>query len=581
MKRLVFFILFVIISFGAFAHTDDSFYFTVEGYVTDINSDDVFDNFPVIVFPDISDTTNKYTVYTNDEGYYFLTIKMFDSTKVLLTVRGFCDNGWNKYSDTVVANAGIYKKNFSICHDPNWFMQEFVLQGFVIDSTTSQPVENHPVIITNNNISDFSDTYTTDYNGFYTDTFVVNIFDTLKFNISTYSFCDDVLKRVTYSYCEKYQNKAKVDFNICAENNFDWTVKFYHKVYPVSNKVYFSEVSNFTADSVFWDFGDRTFGEGFDVLHQYEGGSYKVKMIAYFDGESKEYIDRVVVGKSFALDGEVFASGHLLNSGYLVAVEGDKNSYSVMDVCKIKNGKFNFDEVLRGDYYFYAIPDFDIDTLYFPKFIGTYPDGNYEWQNVEPYVIDNINNHIVIDLFRNDDVYFGHNSIGFSATKDLIYKYDVVNVVLYDSQNIPLNSIPITSTDFVGFDNLPDGKYSVKVEVPGCFSKPYNFYLNSNVKPNITYYYTDDEIIDYYVGGIDVVETNFEIFPNPFSEKISIKSDKYPLDVEIYNSLGQLIEQKQIQSSEFVLTNDFSEGIYIIVLKNEDEILGRKVIIKK
>lgn len=60
------------------------------------------------------------------------------------------------------------------------------------------------------------------------------------------------------------------------------------------------------------------------------------------------------------------------------------------------------------------------------------------------------------------------------------------------------------------------------------------------------------------------------VFPNPFTNEINIKADNMNFDVSIYNSLGQLMLEKNISMNDSnISTDELSDGMYIIIIKNE------------
>jgi hypothetical protein len=59
-----------------------------------------------------------------------------------------------------------------------------------------------------------------------------------------------------------------------------------------------------------------------------------------------------------------------------------------------------------------------------------------------------------------------------------------------------------------------------------------------------------------------------ELFPNPFQEHLSIKSDEL-FDVKLVNNLGQLISQSSSKTEHNFATEKLSSGIYFVVLTFE------------
>ena len=64
--------------------------------------------------------------------------------------------------------------------------------------------------------------------------------------------------------------------------------------------------------------------------------------------------------------------------------------------------------------------------------------------------------------------------------------------------------------------------------------------------------------------------------------QVSINLSKEIIDAElmIFNSIGQLFNSQNINTFPFTLdTSNFSDGVYYIALKNENEIYTSKVVI--
>ncbi|MBN2891314.1 MAG: T9SS type A sorting domain-containing protein [Bacteroidales bacterium] len=581
MKRSVIIIL-LFASLKLLSSTDGTV-FTISGYVSNMSGNEVYDNFPVIVYPNSNDTTKKFTVYTNNDGFYYFTHLYENQETALVVVRGYCGNNWKSYTELAEVIVGETIVDFRICHNPNWFMKNIVIKGQVFDSINNLPVPEHDVFITFEKGQAMSHSLKTNLDGFYCDTININSLDSLNFNISTYTFCNKgyefIYKRINGLFCDLIE----VNFNICTESNPEWTIAFYYEIFNSSNEVYFSQISNFEADSVYWDFGDGLEGKGKEIFHLYTPGSYKVNMTVFKNEEKKTYSERVIIGKTISLTGNVYASGVPLKNGYVIAVASTEwdLSFSLIDVCEIKNGHFKYDAILKGEYFFYAFPNFELDTLYFPKYIGTYHDMEYSWANSKPIDVQSNINNFRIDLIKNEDIYVGENSVNFNIDSLLFYNFEAVNVVLYNSKKEPINSLCLNSLSTKSFDYLPDGKYDIVLEIPGYEANVCTFELKSNDELYVNFFLNND-IIDYITYyAIDKVEYyNINTYPNPFNEFIIVNSDKYPLEIEIYDIAGSIITSNFIYSQEPINLNFLNSGLYLTLLKSEGKILERKILVK-
>lgn len=556
---------------------------TVKCYLYENEDNLPIKNHPITIIPDITDTTEKYTVYTNNSGFFYLTFRTNTSNKSLITFKTICEGQTIKTTDTINIISGIFSKNYYVCHNPFWYIKDLIIWGQITDSLTQTPIANHTIIITSNNNIQTGHKIKTNSSGYYYDTVKVDITDsTNSYTVNTYTYCNKEIEFLFQLLSYQYGNYRK-DFKICKNTETGWFLDFYFQINNYSKIVFFSELSSLQSDSTIWDFGDGSYGKGTTTTHNYsDEGSYKVIMTSYKNGYTKIFSKRIVIGTTISVRGEVLASGVAINNGYVVAYMKERNNFSVINFAKITDGSFTFKQILRGEYIFYAIPNFDIDTNYFPKYISTYNGNSLFWQDASTIQIGDYGQDISICLKKYTEIYWGSNIIKFKISPNILYKYDIASVLLFNSDFEAINSVPIlkgSETSF--FKNLPNGTYYLKVEIPGCNSNFIKIILtgDNNFIVNI---FLNGNNIEYTVAQTELyVDTNIEIFPNPFTETLNIKSDIYPLDLKIYDTNGILIMSEIINENQTLQTNNIETGIYISVLSKDDNVISRKIIIKK
>lgn len=577
-------VLYILLFVGIGNSFSSQFMFSVSGYVTSTTDDEAIKNIPINIYPNVTDTTKKFTVYTNNEGFYHFTYFFNQISNGLITIEGFCDNNWTLYSEEVEIIEGNFRKDLRICHDINWHFKDIVIKGQVIDEKTNEPVSEHSVFITSFQTSNHSNTIKTDINGFYSDTFRVSILDSLKFTISTLTLCSTEPELKSIYINEPYCPEKIVNFEICTEEIVNWNVLFYHKKIDNNGNVYFYAVSDYELDSVHWRFDLVDFDYGYQVQRHFEIGSHKIEITAFKNGEVKKYSDIIVIGDTFSKSGMVYAGNVPLQNGYILAISDDKAPFVYSSYEKVTNGRFEFENILRGNYYLYAFPDFNIDTLYFPKYIGTYIDGFVNWHNSNSINIsDEENSELVINLEVNNEVYYGNNFVRVNASEELLDLFDIANVVLFDSDNKPINSLVIKNSNGIVFKNLPDGNFTILIEIPGMQCKEFNFNLD-NTKNNIAvdfYYNENKNLIDYYLlSSIENNTSDFNIFPNPFNDYLNIESDFYPCEIQIFDAQGSNVYTNLIKSKENINVNFLPKGIYLAVLLKGQDNICQKILIK-
>ena len=72
------------------------------------------------------------------------------------------------------------------------------------------------------------------------------------------------------------------------------------------------------------------------------------------------------------------------------------------------------------------------------------------------------------------------------------------------------------------------------------------------------------------------------IYPNPSNGLFEVTSNLKNTTCFIYNSVGELVFEKRVEESNILINLiDFSDGLYVIVLKNAEQCISSKIIINK
>jgi uncharacterized repeat protein (TIGR02543 family) len=106
------------------------------------------------------------------------------------------------------------------------------------------------------------------------------------------------------------------------------------------------------------------------------------------------------------------------------------------------------------------------------------------------------------------------------------------------------------------------------------------------VSESATYTFTVDHSCHlvahfFHVDGIDEKTETVELFPNPASDNLCIKGNDIKR-ISIYNSLGQLVEDREVEQQDMVMLNvsNYNTGTYFIRIELGHDIVS-KVFVKK
>ena len=93
--------------------------------------------------------------------------------------------------------------------------------------------------------------------------------------------------------------------------------------------------------------------------------------------------------------------------------------------------------------------------------------------------------------------------------------------------------------------------------------------------------FSKSESLFYGITGLEAVDTDLSIFPNPFEEYIRISNQDGLLEfVQVYDTQGRLISENNSIKNKFIdlYLSGSSDGIYLIKMRRDGKIYTRKVV---
>jgi hypothetical protein len=84
------------------------------------------------------------------------------------------------------------------------------------------------------------------------------------------------------------------------------------------------------------------------------------------------------------------------------------------------------------------------------------------------------------------------------------------------------------------------------------------------------------------IVGVDELNAGqFEIYPNPATDHITVKSDFHVTSIEMLNNAGQVVYTDEVEAAQFNITvSQFERGIYYLKLKTDEGIVLKKIAIR-
>jgi hypothetical protein len=82
------------------------------------------------------------------------------------------------------------------------------------------------------------------------------------------------------------------------------------------------------------------------------------------------------------------------------------------------------------------------------------------------------------------------------------------------------------------------------------------------------------------ISSVETTTTEPKIYPNPASESITISGVGLG-KLELYNTLGQKLIEKEITGTSTINTSTLQTGMYVIKLESGGEVVFEKVIVNR
>lgn len=133
-------------------------------------------------------------------------------------------------------------------------------------------------------------------------------------------------------------------------------------------------------------------------------------------------------------------------------------------------------------------------------------------------------------------------------------------------------------------ENYTSTSYTNNELATELYNMPKNHYVEVRTM------YADDKssvsLMDIFASGVNVSEINetssFNVYPNPASDFVKVSTDNsQQTTVRIYNVLGMLVEEIEINSNETEINvSDYNPGVYFFNIQTESGNVTKKIVVE-
>lgn len=334
----------------------------------------------------------------------------------------------------------------------------------------------------------------------------------------------------------------------------------------VGDKVIFGSVS-FNLDSIFIGLKDSTF------MPPIQNCSFAGFATCYEIVESQPI-------ESYSISGKAIAGNEVVQSGSAILYA--KDFKKALNATTLNNdGTFVFDNLIKGEYTVYIIPDIEQYKNYLPTFYVN----KVHYKRADYVSLTKNINELSIQLrpfnrpVGNGKIY---GNIFFESTglKDTVMAENSMNkvkvltevnfatnlpVILYNTNDEPVDWTLTDENGNYAFENIAIDSYKVvsetaaaEAEIPVALTVE-NAVVNADMILKST-----ENSTELQIPKLDVIN----IYPNPVLDMLTINLNEAQ-EVNIFNAVGQLSLKKQLNSGSNVLDiSEISKGVYFVKIGN-------------
>ena len=204
--------------------------------------------------------------------------------------------------------------------------------------------------------------------------------------------------------------------------------------FPQSKVITFINGSSGLNFSSSWDFGDGTTSVATSPVHEYAAaGQYEVSLAIHTEGDCYDTAWKTLeILPPFSLSGSVWAGENPLTFGDVMLYFYDEQAQTTLfDRIELTDGTFQFSDLLPGDYFLGAIPDFDFPYPVIPKYFPTYSGDRMKWAFAQVYNTGNLPGNVSVHLQSFANFFWYYDPATPMSVSFENYSYSVTPIVEY------------------------------------------------------------------------------------------------------------------------------------------------------
>lgn len=345
----------------------------------------------------------------------------------------------------------------------------------------------------------------------------------------------------------------------------DFTYKDYEKDNGEQLQVNFIDNTE-TNDEIInwsWTFGDGDYISRKNPIHTYgpiTTNTQACMFVTTNHGCNDSVCKPIIRTQKYSLMGNINSETTLDNNWKVVAFKKESGSFNVIEYAAMNTNKFEFSNLINGNYLFYALPAV-VDENNFP----TYFVNEDKWQNADFIEVEN--NTFDVDIHLNP-VTFNYTGSGSIHGKLLTNQRGIPIILAGKSSGAFIYTLTGTSGIFE-FNQIPFGEYLVYPEYPNLNNSGQNVVLSPE-NPSV-----DNINFSNVVSIINSRKSNanYHVYYSKNNDAIIVNANKASvnnINLSIYNLYGQILysTNTKIANSISIEANNFNSKILMVYIND-------------
>jgi hypothetical protein len=129
----------------------------------------------------------------------------------------------------------------------------------------------------------------------------------------------------------------------------------------------------------------------------------------------------------------------------------------------------------------------------------------------------------------------------------------------------------------VVIDNTTETNYTDVIYVSG----QYHYYVTAVYDNGDESLPSNTILVDVIIGVDEYLADAINVYPNPATDVVNVKSDVQINSVKVYNYAGQVIVNEAVNSMMYQLnTSQYQSGIYFFQIETDEGTISKRIIIQ-